>query len=147
MRNRLPGGAPDDLVTAPVEFDQLVGLLARVGCLGEHRRHLVPVGGCPASGGEPGGVGLHDRPRLVEHRQLVDVDRADEHAPARDHRDELVAGESLERFADRGAAHVERRLQVRLADHVARGEVEADDHPSDLVVRAFGEREMLWLSG
>ena len=79
----------------PVELDQLCRL--DPGTLGErqHGGHLIPVGLRAANSGKPRGVWLHDRSGLVEHRQLADVDRADEHSAPRNHSDEVVACEPL----------------------------------------------------
>jgi hypothetical protein len=84
-------------------------------------------------------VWLEDRAGLVQHRQLGDVDARHEHPAARNHRHELVAGEALERFADRGATDAETILQDVLADHVAGGELDAHDEVANGVVRPLAQ--------
>ncbi len=48
--------------------------------------------------------------------------------------------EPAQRLSDGGAAHAQPVLQVRLADHGARRELEGDDQPTDVAVGALGQR-------
>ena len=58
---------------------------------------------------------LHLRLRACE---VADVDRADEHAPAGEHGDELVTDQALEGLADRRPPEAEERLQLVLGRSV-----------------------------
>ena len=115
---------------------------AAVGRRVDHALHLVPIGVGAAHARQPRRVGLHHRPRLEQQRQLRDVDRRHEHPAAGNDRHELIAGETLQRLADRGAADAELALQRLLAHDLAGRELEPDDHAPDLGVGPCAQRCM-----
>ena len=130
----IAGGRPDEFVAAAVDVEEILG--GESGLIGpsDDLSHLVPISGRSAVRGEPRGVGLEDRSGLVQHRQLVDIDRGDEHAAPRNDGHELLAGESLERFADRGAADAELCLERLLTEHVTGRKIESDDPSAEALV-------------
>ena len=124
----------------PVDLDEIVGRGGRLARPVELGSHLVPVLGAAAQARQTCCVRLERRPRLVEQGELAHIDRRHVDAAAGEHHHELVAHEALERFANGCSTHLELLLELVLAHHGARREVEADDHPPDLVVRPFTER-------
>jgi len=81
--------------------------------------------------GALGGAGEQrrlDAPADVDQQQLLaEIDLGDDDAAARQHRDEVVAFQPLQRLADRRAADAHRLAQRRLGEQRAGRDLQHDD--------------------
>ena len=109
---------------------ELVEQLVQLGALGVGD----PLGGAVR------GVPLELRAHVGDVREVGDVDLRGERAAAREHRDEVLEREPLDRLAHRRAAHLELAAEQVLVDRRARRDPQRDDPVAQLDVRAIGQQ-------
>ena len=131
----------DEAVDLGVEAHLLVARAA--GGLvdpGQQPLELLPTGGREALRRAVGGVALELLAHVGDVREVGDVDLGGERPAAREHRDEVLEREPLDRLAHRRAAHVELAAERVLVDRRAGGDAQRDDAVPQRRVGAVGEQ-------
>jgi hypothetical protein len=106
----------------------------------QQRLELGALGRGDPLGGAIGGVPLQLRAHVGDVGQVGDVDLRGERPPPREHGDEVLQGEALDRLAHRRAADAELAAEPVLVDRRPGGDRQGDDPVAQVGIRAIREQ-------
>ena len=142
LQVRVAGAAMDEAVHARVERHQRRDVVAALAALQlvQQLLELGPLRRGDALGGTIGGVALQLHPHVGDVGQVGDVDLRGERPAAREHRDQVLQRQPLDRLAHRRAPDAQLAPEHVLVDRRPGRDPQRHDPVAQIVVRPIGQQ-------